>query len=349
MSVPASPKYVARIVRLLDVFEQLKAHPHGVPLLRLAEECHIPADELREDLLAYYTADPGGWLLGLTRRHVLEWSSSDTDPDDIDPRDAAVVRLIDEPSDLGVEYLSADELALVYTAAVAALDLAGREGDEALEEAIDIIAQTMFGDAEPASPSSWRPPYLHDLQDAACDRRKVRITYSRQWETGVFERVIEPWRLVQTTVRGWEIDAGPVRANGRLRTYLMSNVRELEVLDDTFELPADAERLLAEQRRTTAVQLALPHRARWALDEYAESSTVVSDRADYFTAEVELLEPVGWRVGLLTLAGGDETRVLEPATMVSEGPALARRLLEHHTRVREQDGRRDDVSATRAR
>ena len=75
----------------------------------------------------------------------------------------------------------------------------------------------------------------------------------------------------------------------------------------------------------------------------------MSDRADYFTAEVELLEPVGWRVGLLTLAGGDETRVLEPATMVSEGPALARRLLEHHTRPTEQAGRRDDVAAIRAR
>ncbi|HEY0890263.1 MAG TPA: WYL domain-containing protein [Nocardioides sp.] len=328
--MPASPKYVARIVRLLDVFEQLKAHPHGVPLRRLAEECGIPADELREDLLAYYTADPGDWLLGLTRRHVLEWSSSDTDPEDIDPRDAAVVRLIDEPSDLGVEYLSADELALVYTAAVAALDLAGPDGDDPLEEAIDVIVDTMFGSGGPAGPPGWRPPYLVDLQRASTERRKVRIVYSRQWEAGVFEKVVEPWRLVQTSVRGWEIDAGPVGDNGTLRSYLLSNVRSVEVLDETFEPPGDADRLLAAQRRTTSVRMELPHQARWSLDEYAESSAVIADADETFIADLELLEPVGWRVGLLMLAGGDGTRVLSPAGLVSEGPALARRLLDHH-------------------
>ena len=326
----AVPSYVRRIARLLDVFEQLQAHPDGVALEQLARECGIKVAELREDLLAYYTADPAIWL-GLSRRHVLEWSSPDLGPDDVDPREAVMVRLVDEPQDLGVDYLDAGELALVYTAAVAALDLAGPEHDEALAEAIDVIAETMFGPAEAVAPSSWRPPYLSDLQRASHERRKVRVVYSRQWETGVFERVVEPWRLVQTTVRGWEIDAGPVGRNDRLRTYLLSNVRSVEVLDETFTLPADADRLLAEQRATTTVRMQLPHAARWSLDEYAEASTVVADADESFTADLELLEPVGWRVGLLMLAGGEETRVLEPTGLVSEGPALARRLLRHHT------------------
>lgn len=326
----AVPSYVRRIVRLLDVFEQLEAHPDGVELTRLAEECGIDAGELREDLLAYYTADPAIWL-GLSRRHVLEWSSPDVDPDEVDPGEAVMVRLAEQPHDLGVDLLDAGELALVYTAAVAALDLAGSEGDRALEEAVDVIAETMYGPAEAAASPGWRPPYLPELQRAATERRKVRIGYSRQWETGVFEGVVEPWRLVQTTVRGWELDAGPVRENGRLRTYLLSNLRSVEILDETFTLPADADRLLAEQRSTTIVRIQLPHRARWSLDEYAESSTVIEDADDSFVADLELLEPVGWRVGLLVLAGGDETRVLEPAGLVSEGPALAQRLLKHHS------------------
>lgn len=327
----AVPSYVRRIVRLLDVFEQLQAHPDGVELKRLAAECAIDPAELREDLLAYYTADPAIWL-GLSRRHVLEWSSPDAEPDEVDPSEAVMVRLVDEPNDLGVDLLDAGELALVYSAAVAALDLAGPGGDPALAEAVDVIAETMAGSVGAETTTGWTPPFLADLQRAATERRKVRIGYSRQWETGVFEGVVEPWRLVQTTVRGWELDAGPIRDNGKLRTYLLSNLRSVELCDERFTLPPEADRLLAEQRATTTVRMQLPHRARWSLDEYAEASTVVEDADDWFVADLELLEPIGWRVGLLVLAGGEETRVLDPSGMVSEGPALARRLLEHHGR-----------------
>ena len=142
--------------------------------------------------------------------------------------------------------------------------------------------------------------------------------------------MIEPWRLVQTSVRGWEVDAGPVAANGKLRTYLVSNVRQADILDEEFTVPSNAEELLAEQRATTTIRMHLPHRARWVLDEYAERSTVVADDADGFTVDVELLEPVGWRVGLITLAAGPDTRVLRPAGLIGEGPTLARRLLAHH-------------------
>lgn len=338
----AAPSYVRRIARLLDVFDQLQAHPNGVRLALLAEECGIGVEELREDLLAYYAADPGMWL-GLTRRHVLEWTGADDSPDEgeeADPTSALTVRLVEEPQDLGVEYLDAGELALIHTAANALLEVLPPDADPHLESAVDVIAETLLGDpgereagrreAASLAGNSWRPASLDLLQQASTQRRKVRIRYSRQWETGVVEGTIEPWRLVQTSVRGWEVDAGPVAANGRLRTYLLGNVRDLEVLDETFTLPEDAEDLLADQRTTTSVRLHLPHRARWALDEYAESSTVVADTEDGFTVDLELLEPVGWRVGLITLAAGPETRVLSPAGLVSQGPSLAQRLLAHH-------------------
>jgi predicted DNA-binding transcriptional regulator YafY len=329
----AAPSYVRRIARLLDVFDQLQAHPDGVALEVLANECGIDPDELREDLLAYYAADPGIWL-GLTRRCVLEWTGADSDPggvDEAEPTTALMVRLVEEPQDLGVEYLDAGELALIHAAASAALDLQAPDEDPALEAAVGVIAETLMGDAISLAESTWRPPCLEQLQRATAQHRKVRIRYSRQWEAGVVAGTIEPWRLVQTTVRGWEVDAGPVASNGRLRTYLVSNVREVAVMDEEFTSPANAEELLAAQRATTSVRMHLPHRARWALDEYAESSTVVADTADGFTVDVDLLEPVGWRVGLITLAAGPDTRVLSPAGLISEGPALAERLLAHHS------------------
>lgn len=326
----AAPVYVRRIAGLLDVFDRLEDYPQGVALDVLAEECGIDPEQLREDLLAYYAADPGWWL-GLERRHVLEWTSPETSGEDVDPHRAVTVRLVGDPSDLGVDYLDAGELALVYTAATAALEMAGPTGDPDLASALDVIVDTMYGDQAPAPHSGWRSPYLEDLKRAASERRLVRLVYSRQWGAGVFERVIEPWRLVQTTVRGWEIDAGPVAANGRLRTYLLTNIRDLEVLDETFSLPADAEDRLAEQRQTSVVTLELPHRSRWALDEYAEEVTILADTDESFTAQVALLEPVGWRIGLLMLAGGVNTRVIEPSRLISEGPALAARLLAHHS------------------
>lgn len=326
----AVPVYVRRIAGLLDVFDRLEDYPEGVPLDVLATECGISPDQLREDLLAYYAADPGLWL-GLERRHVLEWMSPEASGEEVDPGQAVMVRLVGDPSDLGVDYLDAGELALVYTAATAALEMAGPAGDADLASALDVIVDTMYGEAAPGPQRGWRSPYLDDLLRAASEHRRVRLTYSRQWGNGIFERVIEPWRLVQTAVRGWEIDAGPIAQNGKLRSYLLSNIRDLEVLDDTFALPEDAEDRLAEQRETSLVTVELPHRSRWALDEYAEEVTIVAQTDESFTAQVSLLEPVGWRVGLLMLAAGADSRVIEPAGLISEGPALAARLLEHHS------------------
>jgi predicted DNA-binding transcriptional regulator YafY len=323
------PVYVRRIAGLLDVFDRLEDYPEGVSLDVLAGDCGLNPEQLREDLLAYYAADPGWWL-GLERRHVLEWTSPETSGEDVDPHQAVAVRLVGDPSDLGVDYLDAGELALVYTAATAALEMAGPAGDPDLASALDVIVDTMYGDVAPSPQSGWRSPYLDDLKRAASEHRLVRLVYSRQWGNGIFERVIEPWRLVQTTVRGWEIDAGPVATNGKLRSYLLSNVRGIEVLDETFSLPNDAQDRLAEQRQTFLVTLELPHRSRWALDEYAEEVTILEDADESVVVQAALLEPVGWRVGLLMLAGGVDTRVIEPAGLISEGPALAARLLAHH-------------------
>ncbi|GAB3862657.1 hypothetical protein GCM10028801_28580 [Nocardioides maradonensis] len=79
---------------------------------------------------------------------------------------------------------------------------------------------------------------------------------------------------------------------------------------------------MAKERRQRE---SAPHRSRWALDEYAERSTVVADTADGFTAEVDLLEPVGWPVGLITLAAWPAAGVLSPSGLVSEAPTRAER------------------------
>lgn len=329
----AAPKYAQRVARLPEVFELLAAHPNGLPLVDLGERLGVPADELREDLLAFFAADVGG-LLGLSRPSVLDFVG--LDGADVDPNQAEVVRLIEErPADeLGVEHVDASELALIYTAARALLEVDPDDAD--LAGAIDVLTETMVGEgltlAEPSSESSAPDTsvrVLEPLQDAASEHRRTRIVYSRSWYAGVTDRVIDPYRLVQTR-RGWEVDAGPPDDEGRLRTFLLSNIRDLEVLDETFEPPADVEARLQDQRQTVTVRVRIPHQARWAADMYAETSEVVSDDETDVTLDLALLPPVEQRVGLLLLASGPDAAVVDPPGLVAAGPKLAAELLRHH-------------------
>lgn len=331
------PRYVARVARLPLVLERLVAHPDGLPLATLAAEFGVPADELRVDLMAFYTADVDSeLLLGLTRPAVLEFLGPDGDT--ADPNEAEVVRIIDPSptSELGVEYVDASALGLVYTAARALLDI--EPDNEDLAEAIAVLTETMGVPLEDQPPASdgpvreipqWNRP-LVPLQQAQAARRRVRISYSRAWRPGAGERVIEPYRLVQTR-RGWEVDAGPIDEQGQMRTYLLSNIRGVEVLDSTFEVPDELPRRLAAQRRRTPVDVVMPHSGRWAADMYAEDVEVLQADEESVKVRLGLLPPLEQRVGMLLLAVGPDAFVTEPRELENAGAMLAEELLAHHS------------------
>ncbi|GAA3517587.1 helix-turn-helix transcriptional regulator [Nocardioides daeguensis] len=335
------PKYVSRIARLPEVFARLAASPDGRALQDLAAEFDTTVAELREDLLAFYTADVGG-VWGLSRPEVLEFLGPDGVTED--PGTADLVRLVSEsPIDLGVEYVDAGELARVHAAAQALLEI--EPDNTELAEALDVLAHTLFGEAaseavsemsgagEGAGSSSRgaaRNRLLPQLRQAQDEQRVVRIVYSRAWEPGVTEREIEPYRLVQTR-RGWEVDAGPVDDQGRIRTYLLSNIRSAEVLDRAFVVPDDVAELLARQRATTRVRVLLPQESRWVADFYAEQVTFVEDDERDVVVDLELLPPVEDRVGRLLVTAGPTATVLDPPALDSAGVVLAEELLVHHT------------------
>lgn len=329
--MPGVPQYAQRFGRLPEVFTILAAHPNGLPLAVLADRVGARPQDLRADLLAFFTADLNGFL-GLNRPTILDFVGPDGA--EADPNDAEIVRLIeDKPrGEIGVEYVDARELGLIYSAAQALREVEPDNAD--LVGAIGALTETMFGErvaAAPEGPARWNEA-LGPLQDAAQQRRRVRIEYSRSWTIGVIDRVVEPYRLVQTR-RGWELDAGPPDQHGRVRTYLLANLRSYEVLDETFEEPAGLEGMLTAQRATEVVRVEIPHAARWAADVYAEQVHLVEDDEETVTLDLDLLPPVERRVGLLVLAAGPDARVISPSALLAEGPRLAAELLAHHRGV----------------
>jgi proteasome accessory factor C len=327
----AGPKFAQRVARIPALLAALSAYPEGLSLGELAARFDADPTTIREDLTTYWDLESWGWSFDIFRRSVIEFvqpeGEESQDQSVVDP--STIVRLVShDPAGLGVEHLSAGDLAMIYTAGLAVLDV--QQDDDDLAEGLAVIAETMYGEPTSAPRVADWTRFLAPLQEARATRRRVRILYSRAWKAGVGDRVIEPLRLIQTH-RGWEVDAGPVGPEGNLRTYLLTNVRDVQILDESFDPPPGVDLLLHRQRETTTARLVLAQDARWAADMYAESVDVVTEDEEMFEADLELLPPAGRRVGLIMLASGDSTRVIEPVALLPEAIDVVEDLLRHHT------------------
>ena len=317
--------YAKRLAALPRALGILELHPGGLPLADLAGELGVPADDLREVFLAYYRAD----LVELDDfdQPVVEFFAPDAD-DDVDPRTAQWVRVVsrDPEQELGVDHLGAEQLGHLFAAGS---DLLALEPDnEVLRSALDAFQSALIP-AEGDEAATWRAPTAQLLYRAAQERRRVRITYTRVWRPGAGERVIEPHRVVRTR-RGWEVDAGPADDVAQVRTYLVSGISTCEVLDETFEPPADLDAQLAAQRSPVPVELVVPQERRWAVDRFAESVTVLADDEESVSLRADLLPPVHQRLGLLLLCCGPQAFVVGPEAFEPAGRDAAAALLEHH-------------------
>jgi proteasome accessory factor C len=318
--------YAKRLTALPRALAILELHPAGLPLADLAAELAVEPDDLREVFLAYYLADLVE--LGSFGQPVVEFFAPGADDEEVDPATAQWVRVVarDPAQELGVDHLSAEQLGRLFAAGA---DLLALEPDNSvLRSALDAFQAALWPVDGPAG-AEWRATTAQVLHRAAQERRRVRVTYARQWHPGVRERVIEPYRLVRTR-RGWEVDAGPADDVAAVRTYLVSGLLACEPLDETFEPPGDVDALLAAQRQPVTVELVVPQDRRWAVDRYAESVTVLADDEESVSLRAELLPPVEQRLGLVLLTCGPEAFVVQPRPLEDAGVELARRLLDHH-------------------
>lgn len=333
----STPKYVERFARVARAIPILALHPTGVRLSDLATQLGTTEPVLREEIRAYYRADPPDDLVGAHREPLIEFIfDPGTEPDDEYPdvETAAFVRLRDMRwgPDVGVKFLSIGELAVASRTGHALL--AREPENTVLEEALDALANTVLDGFDRGGPR-WLGETARTVRDAMRTQRRIRIRYARAWHPGVVERVIEPYQVIHTR-RGWEVDGAVVPDVGSgtgdltVRTFLVSGIRELAVLDETFERPADIAEQVRANRTLQPVEVVVPHGARWAVELYAESADVLTEDERSVRLRAQLLPPVERRLGLLLLAAGCEAVVVHPEHLTDAGRHLARELLDHH-------------------
>jgi predicted DNA-binding transcriptional regulator YafY len=317
--------YALRVLRLAQLFAILSHHPDGLPLDACAAELGIQVATLRADLGVFMNRDvPAEVAWSLPGGVGLEFTGPGGE--EADSADAVHVRLTSNSplTELGLEYVGADLLGPLYRAAT---DLLALEPDnDVLRQAVARLTETLMAGVDGTRPFGGE--LAAQLRRAARERRQVRIVYARAWRPGVGERVLEPYRVVSTR-RGFEVDAGPVDEAGDIRTFLVSGIRSLQVLEETFQRPPDVDALVARAREVTTVRLVVPREAAWVVDRFSEGVTVV--RADEDLELVaEVLPPVRDRVGLILTVAGPEAFVVEPETLRDAGAQTAARLLAHH-------------------
>ena len=345
--------YGDRVAGLPRMLQVLYYHPRGMRFADLAAEVGQPEADVRETLRVYYLTDLAYYLPDLVARpEVLEFFGRDEfrgpeldDPGEHDaeedpgehhgdPLTAPMVRLVanDPGTELGIAYTSASELARLYRLAYDA-SLLDPE-NEVLASAVHKLHAGLLPSLRIVRPEPW--DRLSDVQAAIENRRRLRLVYALQREPVIEDIVVDPYWLIRTH-RGWELDAGidhDVSGTGLdvdgIRTFIVSNVRELDVLDETFVPPADLAQVIKDFRVETAVVLDVPHDARWAVDKYAERVELIEDRVDAARLRVHLLQPVRLRVGLMLVVGGPSARVLEPSELADAGRKPAQRMLKRY-------------------
>ena len=310
---------------VLEVCQLLDQQDGRLSIADLARALGQPTDEIRRQVSAYANVDTDPALDLMLGSVFLSIEPFDVESDDPAPSDDDMVCLDAAAEDvLGVEQFDATVLGPLYQAAE---DLLTEEPEnDDLEDAVVLLRQRFLPGVRRRRVVNAR--WVAELRRAIDARLRVRIVYSRAWEPGVTERVIEPYDLTYTA-RGAEVDAGPLDDAGAVRTFLVPRIRSLETLDESFDLPDDALARCVAARALTPVTGYVRHDPRWVLDKSCERVDVgPSDHKGFlFTAHV--LPPVMWRCALMQIMAGRDLD-FDDARYEEQAGVLARRLWAHH-------------------
>jgi predicted DNA-binding transcriptional regulator YafY len=205
-------------------------------------------------------------------------------------------------------------------------------------------------------------PHLSALAEAVWNNRVVQIGYARDGE--VAERRLYPMGVV-LKAGVWYLVAQVADADGQLRTYRVSRVREVVVSEERFQRPESFDLAAHWQEATTSYERGVPRLAvtlRVDPHHYGMLAELAGGQA---LREAEKLtppggeDPDGWHhlrlemdwpmeVPARVLALADHAEVLEPAEVREEVLALAGRVAQRYATAGPPPPERGDSTAAPA-
>ncbi|MFP4553216.1 MAG: helix-turn-helix transcriptional regulator [Actinomycetota bacterium] len=204
--------------------------------------------------------------------------------------------------------------------------LGSGEGSPALESAVEKLSKVVMPDAG----TSLTVDVLDEtqnvgvLRDAAADGRVVRMVYRSVGKEETTERDVEPWSVF-TTLGRWYL-LGHCRLVDGQRTFRVDRIKELTVLDETFEPP---ERVpepgvgYAPSKDDITAVIDLKPAARWVLEYYPVDVVRDSSR----TTRIRFHSPDAEVPARLLLRLGADARLVEGPEVAERLSAIGRSLL----------------------
>lgn len=207
----------------------------------------------------------------------------------------------------------------------------GTSQREALTSALDKL-EAALGASGALAVDLDAPPYLAEVQRAAANGERLRITYYSAWRDDVTERVVEAV-VVHSRDGRWYAETIDVTdgASPRERRLRIDRIRSAEPTGETFVVPVPApappERLFSPGPDAVEVVLVLPASARWFAEwmevEEVEDLPDGRVRVRLFIEGERVLERLLLRVG-------PEAIVESPPELAGVGRSAAERVLRRY-------------------
>lgn len=251
-----SERTAARLTRILAMLPWVMANPETASVDEVCRRFGYTAKELARDLDLVMVCGLPGYF-----PHDLMYASI--------AGDDVVVEAADYFS--GQRRLTASEGLRLLSAALAT-DAAGA-GSPALRSAAAKLSAVLVPDGEGVVVDvTDQPEPVEALQGAVTARRRVRITYRALNRDETTVRELEPWQVF-TDIGRWYLDAHDHSA-GAYRRFRVDRIRDVEVLGDVFEPPAELPAPEADYQPNpddVRAVIRLAPAARWVAEYYPMS------------------------------------------------------------------------------
>ncbi len=177
------------------------------------------------------------------------------------------------------------------------------EGSPALESAVRKLTKVTMPEADTSLVVDVmdRSEYVGILREAASASRQVKIVYRSVGKEEETTRIIEPWSVF-TTLGRWYVHARCQLVDDA-RTFRVDRIRELEVLDETYEPPAKLPEPgvgYSPAEGDISCVIDLTPRARWVLEYYPVdviAETKNKTRIEFHAPDAEVPARLLFRLG----------------------------------------------------